>query len=103
MNDLEKEDRYLRARERVEAIRKFYGGIATYVFVVAVLAGVNYYKNKFSHPWVLWVDGFWGLGIFFQGVRIYGKNALFGKDWEERKIKEFMKEDERGKSNSRWE
>lgn len=103
MNEFDKQDRYLRARERVEQVRKFYGGIATYLFVVGVLAAVNYYSNKFSNPWVLWVAGFWGLAIVFQGVRLYGKHALFGKDWEERKIKEFMEKDERTNTRSRWE
>lgn len=103
MKEFEKDERFLRARERVQELRKFYTGVATYIFVVAVLAAVNYYSNGFSYPWFLWVAGFWGLGILFHAARIYGRNILFGKDWEERKIREFMNEDQRKSHDRGWE
>jgi hypothetical protein len=35
----------------------------------------------------------WGIGLVAHGLRAYGYNPLFGKNWEERKIKEFMDKD----------
>jgi hypothetical protein len=33
---------------------------------------------------------FWGIGLFFHWFGVFGKNLLFSKSWEERKIKEYM-------------
>jgi len=33
---------------------------------------------------------FWGIGLFFHWFGVFGRNFLFTKQWEERKIKEFM-------------
>jgi hypothetical protein len=41
----------------------------------------------------------WGIGLAFQAYRVYGHNSVFGIDWEERKIKEFMNE----KQNKHWD
>ena len=104
MRDYEKQGEFIRARERVLALRKFYTGLATYMIINIFLAGVNYYTNEFRNPWVLWVVGFWGLGILMQAMRLFGKNLLFGKDWEERKIKELLDEEQRrGRNQRNWE
>ena len=34
----------------------------------------------------------WGIGILFQALSTFGVPFLLGKDWEERKIKEYMNE-----------
>jgi len=44
--------------------------------------------------WFLWAAFGWGLGLAFKAIKVFGMNPFFGKDWEERKIREFMKEDE---------
>ncbi|MBL7472607.1 2TM domain-containing protein [Robertkochia sediminum] len=103
MKDMDKDNRLLRAQERVQELRKFYTGIVTYLFVVGILAGLNYYTNEFRNPWFLWVAGFWGLGILFQAAKLFGFNLLFGKKWEERKIQEFMEEERRNGDRSTWE
>lgn len=103
MKTNDQEEKFMRARERVEELRKFYMGIATYLFVIGILAGVNYYSNGFRSMWFLWVAGFWGLGIIFHAAKIFGRNVLFGKEWEERKIREFMEEERRNNDNARWE
>jgi len=36
---------------------------------------------------------FWGIGLAFHAYGVFGKHLLFSKDWEERKIKEFMEKD----------
>ena len=40
---------------------------------------------------------FWGFGVLFHAVAIFGTTAFLGNDWEERKIKEMMDEEERRK------
>ncbi|MCK5638887.1 MAG: 2TM domain-containing protein, partial [Flavobacteriaceae bacterium] len=36
---------------------------------------------------------FWGIGLMFHAYGVFGKNLLFSKDWEERKIKEIIEKD----------
>ena len=46
MNKFEQENKYLRAKERVADIKKFYTSLMSYVVFIALLAGLNYYSNQ---------------------------------------------------------
>ncbi len=81
------------AKDKVQKVRTFYYGLFSYVLVVGGLAALNYYLDEFRDPWVLWVALFWGLGLFLKGIRLFGKVPFMGKDWEERKIREYMDKD----------
>lgn len=100
MEELEKENRYIRAKERVAEIKKFYTSLISYVVIISMLAGLNYYVDQWSYPWFLWAAFGWGIGLVFQWFKVYGMSPFFGRNWEERKIREFMQEDDRVK---RWE
>lgn len=100
MENLEKENKYLRAKERVAEVKKFYSSLMSYAVVITFLGALNYYTDEWNYPWFLWAALGWGIGLIFQAIRVFGKNPFFGRNWEERKIKEFMQEDERV---NRWE
>jgi hypothetical protein len=100
MEDFNKETKYLRAKERVESLKKFYGNLLSYTLVISFLAFINYWTNEWRYMWFLWAAFGWGIGIIFHAIRIFNLNPFFGKDWEERKIKEIMREDEH---QNRWE
>lgn len=100
MENFNKETKYLRAKERVEKLKKFYGNLLSYVLVIALLAGINYWTNEWRYMWFLWAAFGWGIGIVFQTIRIFNINPFFGRDWEERKIKEIMRDEEQ---QNRWE
>ena len=93
------ENSYQRAKERVEELKKFYSHLLSYIVVNVFLASLNYYSNEWRNPWFLWVTASWGIGIVFDALRAYQINPMFNKNWEERKIKSFMKEEEK----QRWE
>lgn len=95
-----RESKYVRARERVEELKKFYGNVTSYVLVCSFLAVINYWVNGWSYMWFLWVVFGWGIGIIFHAIGTFNLNPFFGKDWEERKIREFMEEDDK---KQRWE
>ncbi|WP_445382535.1 2TM domain-containing protein [Robiginitalea sp. IMCC43444] len=101
MEDFSKENKYLRAKERVEELKKFYGNLTSYIMVMILLAVINYLTNEWRYMWFLWAAFGWGIGLFFHALRTFNLNPFFGKDWEERKIKEFLKEDD--KPANRWE
>ncbi len=87
------DEKYIRAKEKVAQMRKFYSGLTKYIFVIALLAGINYYQNEWSNAWFLWAAFGWGIGLVFHAVKVFGLNPFFGKNWEERKIKEYMDKD----------
>lgn len=100
MDFSDKESKYLRAKERVEEVKKFYTGLLSYVVFITFLGGLNYYIDGWNYPWFLWAAFGWGIGLIFQAIKTFGLNPFFGKNWEERKIKEFMQDDEQ---SNRWE
>ncbi|MDX5583758.1 MAG: 2TM domain-containing protein [Aureibaculum sp.] len=80
--------RYLRAKEKVEKIKGFYSNLISYLIVIPVLAYVNFRTTDF--PWVIFPALGWGFGVVAHGMEAYGYNPFMGKNWEERKIREFM-------------
>ena len=104
MENFDKENRYLQAKEKVGEIRKFYGGIISYIIVIGALAGLNYWIDGLRYPWFLWAALGWGIGLIFQAAKAFDWNPFMSRDWEERKIKEFMERDKKSQSNmGRWE
>lgn len=100
MEDYSKENKYLRAKEKVECLKKFYGNLTSYLLVISFLAILNYYTNEWRYMWFLWAAFGWGIGLVFHALKTFDLNPFFGRDWEERKIKELMREDDDLK---RWE
>ena len=94
MDTRKNESKYIRAKERVDQLKKFYGNLTSYVFVITGLAILNYYINEWRYMWFLWAAFGWGIGILFHAIATFNLNPFFGKDWEERKIKEYMDNDE---------
>lgn len=100
-----KEQQYLRAKKRVKDIKGFYSHLAVYIIVNIFISSIiiygltrdegDAYSEAFSNfgVYATWV--FWGIGVFFHWLGVFGVQFFgFGKNWEERKIKQLMKEDE---------
>ncbi|MCB0459354.1 MAG: 2TM domain-containing protein [Flavobacteriaceae bacterium] len=104
MGNLDKENKYIRVKERVEKIKKFYSNLLSYAIVIGFLAGLNYYIDGWRHPWFLWAAFGWSIGLAFHAAKAFEWNPFFNRDWEKRKIKEFMeKDDEMMKKTQHWE
>jgi len=43
--------------------------------------------------WFLWAAFGWGIGIISHAIGTFSLNPFFGKDWEKRKIKEYMEKE----------
>lgn len=85
---------YREAKRKVEKLRDFYGKVVTYIIFIAFLAGLNYYTNQWSYMWFLWAAFGWGLGLSIKAIKIFNFFPFLGKDWENRKLNQFMKEEE---------
>ncbi len=92
-----------RITKRVKEIKGFYKHLAAYIFVNILLLSIHYFNmdkgevffkfSTFSTPF------FWGIGLAFHAFNVFGKNAFLGADWEEKKINEYMNQNQ----NSKWE
>jgi hypothetical protein len=87
-----KDKRYLRAKEKVEKIKGFYSNLISYALVIPILAYINYRTTSF--PWIIFPVIGWGFGVIAHGFEAYGYNFFITKSWEDRKIKEFMDNDQ---------
>ena len=83
--------RYRSAKERVDCLRAFYSNLFFYLLIIPLLGWLNYKTTSF--PWVLFPAIGWGIGLAAHAVRAFGLNPLFGRNWEKRKIREFMDEE----------
>ena len=98
------EQQYVLVRKRVEKIKGFYIHLSVYIIVNILLSGVIVYglmssgdtfSETFSNFGVYSTWVFWGIGLFFNWLGVFGFRFLgFGSDWEERKIKQLMEEEE---------
>ena len=87
---MDEQARYQQAKKRVEEIRGFYMHLVTYLVVNAVLVIINLLTSPGS-LWFFWPLGGWGIGLILHAFSVFG--GFWGKDWEERKIKEIMEKD----------
>lgn len=84
--------KYERAKKRVEEVKGFYKHLITYIIAISFFAVINYFVGP-RFPWVLILAILWGIGLVSQGVSIFLKQKAFSKEWEERKIREYMEEE----------
>jgi hypothetical protein len=83
--------RYQKAKERVNEIKGFYGNLIAYCIVISFLVWLNLKSTSF--PWAIFPAMGWGFGLLIHGMEAFGYNPLWGKNWEEKKIKELMDND----------
>ena len=83
---------YLRAKDRVEKLKGFYGNLISYCVVIPVLIIVNLNTSKFQWFWFPMLG--WGMGLTFHALETFG----YGKSWEERKIKEILEKEDKQKN-----
>ena len=86
------EKRYMKAKERVQAIRDFYGNFIAYCIVIPFLWWLNFRTTDFL--WAFFPTLGWGFGVVAHAMEAFGYNPLWGKRWQERKIRELMEKDD---------
>jgi hypothetical protein len=99
-SDFRKEEAYLVAKKKVEALLGFYWHFAVYIVInifLILLIGLNS-SEGFSGFGPYATALFWGIGLVFHFLGVFGPDFLFGKDWQKRKIDEYM-----DKERQNWE
>jgi hypothetical protein len=99
-NQYTEEERYYKAKKRVEEIKGFYGNLISYIVVNSFLLVLNLVTSP-QYLWFFWPLLGWGIGVLFHGLKVFNYSPFFNKEWEERKIKEYMDKEEQSKKS--WE
>ena len=92
-------ERYYQAQKRVKEIRGFYEHLIVFILVTIILIVINLMTSP-EYLWFLWCIMGWGIGVVFHGLKVFGISPFFNKEWEERKIKEFLEKD---KNKPTWQ
>lgn len=102
MDNREMDRSYLRAKKRVEKLKGYYSHFSVYIIINII---ISFFKIKSDYDggdtftealldldnYSLWF--WWGIGIAFHTYGVFGSRLLFmNKEWEDRKIKEYMDE-----------
>jgi sensor histidine kinase YesM len=97
-SDQQFDDRYVRARKHVEEIKEFYYSLISYCVVIPFLIFINWWTS-WHFQW-FWFPMFgWGIGLCFHAYKVYVNDGVLGRNWERKKIDQFMKEED---EQSRW-
>ena len=78
-----------RAKEHVEKLKGFYVHFSIYLIFIPVFIYLNV-RSGAGFPWALFPIGGWGLGVLGHASEVFNWNPFFNKNWEERKIRELM-------------
>lgn len=100
--DFSEEQKYLQAKKRVDELKGYYWHLATYLIVNVFISASKISRNLNNgetfeqaffdfNTFGLWFV--WGIGLAFHTFKTFGFHFFLGKNWEERKIKEFMNDE----------
>ena len=101
-----KEDKYEKAQKKVKEIKGFYTHLTVYILIntCIILIQLGVFSGKFVTGMPLWgyftTPFFWGIGLAFHALYVFKDKFSLLKNWEERKIKEFMEKEEKEFKNN---
>lgn len=105
------EEKYNRAKKKVKQVKDFYNHLTVYIIinVLLILIHMGLFQNgvfQLDYPTLsmFTTPFFWGIGLLFHGLYVFQDSFTFFRKWEERKMKEYMEQDENDyKKNNKWE
>ena len=91
------DEKYKRAKKRLKDVKEFYIDLFSYIVVNIILFIVNIVFTP-EFWWFLFPLVFWGIGVLFHFLELFVFEnrtfKIFGKKWEEKKIKEYMEDED---------
>ena len=99
------EIQYQEALQRVKKIKGFYSHLFVYVVINLMIVIVNIQGLKPGESYFklenFFTAFFWGIGLLAHGLSTFMPQWIFGKSWEDKKIKEFIEKDNQNRES--WE
>ena len=84
--------KYQKAKKKAKNIRAFYFQLTAYCIIIPILIYINLrYVPEFHWFWFSMIG--WGTGVIMHGMEAFDLNPFLGKNWEERKLKQFLEEE----------
>jgi len=94
--------KFLKAKNKVEKLKRFYTHLGVYfvintiITVVKVMNNLNngetfdqaFYDFSTLATWLVW-----GIAIALHAFSVFGLPLILGEDWEERKIEKYMNDE----------
>lgn len=108
MKDLKQNNAYYLAKKRVKRIKGFYTHLIVYLVINTIISFIKIYDDlaegtpfgeaffEFGtlSSWMLW-----GIGVIIHAFSVFVLPYILGHNWEERKIEEYMREEQ----DTKWE
>ncbi|NNE32313.1 MAG: 2TM domain-containing protein [Winogradskyella sp.] len=102
MEKLETNLKYIKAKNKVEKVKRFYTHLAVYMVINTIITAVKVMNNinngetleeaVFDFATVAtWIV--WGIVLAIHTFSVYGLPLILGDDWEERKIEKLMNDE----------
>lgn len=89
--DTETDKKYLEAKRRVKKMKGFYIHALVFVLVNLFIIAQNVRQGEPLDSLNNYYTAiFWGIGLLAHGVSVFVPGVIFGRKWEERKIRELM-------------
>jgi hypothetical protein len=92
MNEMNDRERYEEAKKQVGEIKSFYTHLFVYIVVNIFLFLINLLTSRGSW-WFYWPLIGWGIGLAAHWFSVFGTSGKFGRQWEQKKIKEIVEKD----------
>ncbi|MCF6308118.1 MAG: 2TM domain-containing protein [Flavobacteriaceae bacterium] len=93
--------KYRKARKRVKEIKDFYTHLIVYIIVniFLIIMHLGIFQSGLANveipKWSMFITPFsWGIGLFFHWLKVFKDSFKFFKDWEDRKIQEYLDREE---------
>jgi hypothetical protein len=96
------DEQYNMAYKKVKKIKGFYSHLRVYLIVNVIIIISNLNRDFFGHSayenglldWHTYSTAlYWGIALLIHAFTVFGPDVFFGRDWEQRKIKEYMEKE----------
>jgi len=117
MNKYKQSPQFVKARKRVDNIKKFYKHLTVFIVINSVLLIAKFklfdfftqqgVQDQGFYDWLNWniigTPVVWGIGLLLHGIYVFRMNSRplkdfrprFVKNWEMKKMEEFLREEKR--------
>jgi len=117
MNKYKQSPQFVKARKRVNNIKKFYKHLTVFIVINSVLLIAKFklfdfftqqgVQDQGFYDWLNWniigTPVVWGIGLLLHGIYVFRMNSRplkdfrprFVKNWEMKKMEEFLREEKR--------
>jgi uncharacterized protein (DUF983 family) len=97
MGDHNDQERYERAKQRVQRLKGFYNNLIVFAIVMAILLIFNVWHEP-QNMWSLWIGLIWGIVLAIQAFSLFTiRDSFLGENWEKKTLDKMIDKDKNKK------